>query len=174
MFVLRSSRNSVFCQVRRIKMKSSRIQTSYSPEIFEKACRSFFFKYQDPANQPFLEYLETEWLGSNSGRYEGVRHLVPSTNNAVESINNDIKRDGTLCERLNLADFWATYKQIVMNWSMERNPFIVVWSRLRARLKKFLSARDVSVVGHRRQPRLSHHSIPDIAKGHKPHASTQN
>lgn len=50
--------------------------------------------------------------------YEGVCNLVPSTNNGLESVNNEIKRGAALRERLNLA---ALYKQITNFSTIQAN-----------------------------------------------------
>jgi hypothetical protein len=65
----------------------------------------------------FIEYFQTGWLTSRKGWYEGVRHLTPSTNNALEATNRVIKAKNTLRERLPLSKFKVLAFEIVEKWS---------------------------------------------------------
>ena len=98
------------------------LQLAQSEQIFTKASILFIKKWKK--KQPtFVEYFENEWLASHNGWYEGIQHLTPSTNNALEATNRVIKDENTFRERLPLARFKVLTFEIVEKWSKlyERN-----------------------------------------------------
>uniref|UniRef100_A0A1I7S881 SWIM-type domain-containing protein n=1 Tax=Bursaphelenchus xylophilus TaxID=6326 RepID=A0A1I7S881_BURXY len=66
----------------------------------------------------FVEYFKTEWLYSEVFRWFEGASPFPSTNNGVESQNNQIKSQHSFRERLNFHEFvtWAT-DMIKLDWS---------------------------------------------------------
>ena len=72
--------------------------------------------------EDFVEYFASEYFNKRSGWYEGVAPGYPSTNNGLESINNQIKATGTFRKRLPLNQFIDVMFRLVEEWSMERQP----------------------------------------------------
>ena len=77
----------------------------------------------------FFEYFEKEWIDSkNSLWFEGCAKQLPSTNNALESTNNCIKRVHTMRERFQLSVFLGKLANMLKNWSIDRRinakPFV--------------------------------------------------
>lgn len=93
------------------------LQLAKSSKIFDKAVNLFFEKYKAEVN--FLKYFKEEWLDQHRYWYEGVREKTPSTNNALESCNNVIKKESTLRERLPLATFKVILLEMVNSWSSQ-------------------------------------------------------
>ncbi|CAF1379390.1 unnamed protein product [Adineta ricciae] len=92
------------------------LQLAQSDKIFRKASGLFVKKWSK--KQPeFIQYFENEWLNTHNGWYEGIRHLTPSTNNALESNNRVIKDENTFRERLPLSRFKILTLEIVERWS---------------------------------------------------------
>ncbi|CAF1379374.1 unnamed protein product [Adineta ricciae] len=92
------------------------LQVAQSDKIFRKASGLFVKKWS--RKQPeFIQYFENEWLNTHNGWYEGIRHLTPSTNNALESNNRAIKDENTFRERLPLSKFKILTLKIVERWS---------------------------------------------------------
>lgn len=69
-----------------------------------------------------MKYFKKEWIAKKNTWFEGYAIGVPSTNNAIEATNAQIKRSGTLRERLPLGRFLKTTAEICHNWSRDRNP----------------------------------------------------
>ena len=102
------------------------LHMSESPEMFERAYDLFVAKWRAIANavvDKFLDYFNQQWFEKNSGWYEGFAPGIPSTNNALESTNGVIKKDGTVRKRFSLANFLEiACRDIVSKWSIKRNP----------------------------------------------------
>lgn len=98
----------------------SHLQLCQSQEIFMKASELFLIKWIN--EKRFCDYFKKEWLNKHSGWYEGYSQEYPSTNNALESNNNDIKRSKTFRERYPLSRFKVVAQKIVEEWSKERDP----------------------------------------------------
>jgi MULE transposase domain/SWIM zinc finger len=98
------------------------LQLSASPEIFAVAKELFLKKYKkEPGAQDFIEYFEKQWLDQLDTWYEGYCSGHPSTNNALEATNNNIKRENTYRKRLRIEDFFEVVtSNIVFNWSVDR------------------------------------------------------
>ena len=79
------------------------------------------FLKKHKSEKEFITYFKNEWVDTHDGWYEGYAELTPSTNNALESNNRYIKDNGTLRSKLDLSVFLNTAKQIVRNWSRDRN-----------------------------------------------------
>ena len=112
---MRRSRNNylkIFAQCRRLIPRKN-----FQPH---RPCSSRSGLQMKPWNYSFLTLKI-----STSRRvpwYEGAAPRFPSTNNGPESINAQIKRDGTLRQRLPLRDFFNCIFKIVKNWSVDRDP----------------------------------------------------
>jgi len=89
-----------------------------------KLCAEIFLKKwsKNERVKPFLNYFESEYLNSRSGWYEGNAPGFPSTNNGRESLNNQIKEEGTLRLKLPLGEFFTCSLKLVKDWSIERSP----------------------------------------------------
>lgn len=114
-----------------IMVDLDQLQLSADSEMFEEGVKLFFDKWR--GEEKFLKYFRSEWINKNKNWYEGVRMLTPSTNNALESTNNVIKKEGTIRERLPLAKFNTILLEMVESWSarykhnhiqFQREPFI--------------------------------------------------
>ena len=92
------------------------LQLAQNERVFLKASNLFAKKWMK--KQPsFIEYFRNEWLTTHNEWYEGVGHFTPSTNNGLEAINNVIKKESTLRERLPLSRFKVLAFEIVEKWS---------------------------------------------------------
>jgi len=99
------------------------LQLSRSREEFEFATTLLFKKYENiTIAATFFEYFKSEWIDQHDGWFEGQVLCSPSTNNGLESINNRIKLDGTLRERLQIKDFMGFMLRQCEIWSDERDP----------------------------------------------------
>lgn len=72
--------------------------------MFEKGVELFLNKWK-PTHRAFCDYFQKVWLRKNFSRFERYQVLIPSTNNALESFNNVIKRKYTTRRRLNIVKF---------------------------------------------------------------------
>lgn len=104
------------------------LHLSQNETIFRAATRLFFEKWRKVKNanlRTFLAYFETEWILSNLGWYEGVEIYTPSSNNALESVNNVIKTNDTYREQLPLDAVLPVITDLVHHWSRKRDPTMV-------------------------------------------------
>ena len=69
----------------------------------------------------FINYFEREWIKNQIGWYE-VYQPGSSTNNGLESINDDIKDKHTLRKRLEMSEFLFTSCKMLQDWSFDRDP----------------------------------------------------
>ncbi|CAF1118993.1 unnamed protein product [Rotaria sordida] len=92
------------------------LQLAQNERIFMKAS-TLFVKKWSKTELNFIEYFQNEWLTTHNAWYEGVGHFTPSTNNALEAINNVIKKENTLRERLPVSRFKVLAFEIVEKWS---------------------------------------------------------
>ena len=97
----------------------SSMQLCQSKIIFKNATRLFLTKWED--EEDFCSYFKNEWLIKHPGWYEGYSQQYPSTNNALESFNNEIKRSQTFRERYPLSRFKTVALNITETWSKERD-----------------------------------------------------
>ena len=72
--------------------------------------------------EEFATYFQNEYLDQRSNWYEGYAPAFPSTNNGLESINNTVKKETTLRNKLIMTEFFQVMKQIVHGWSIDRDP----------------------------------------------------
>lgn len=106
---------------RQLREDITNLQLARSRDEFEFGKHLFLTKYKNTA-AAFLEYFKSEWLGAHDGWFEGQASGVPSTNNGLESINNRIKQDGTLRERLPMGPFIHFMLTECEKWSKRRDP----------------------------------------------------
>lgn len=95
------------------------LQVAPSKLFFESAVEMFKEKWK--VEKQFLKYMDDKWLSTHQTWYEGVARGVPSTNNALESFNKKIKREGTLRQRLVVGDFIIRIESVMKDWSQESN-----------------------------------------------------
>ena len=70
------------------------LQASHDDSIFNLAVRLFFEKYQQFSEVGnFLERFKKSWVAKNNYWYKVAALLYPSTNNAVEGFNRNIKEN---------------------------------------------------------------------------------
>lgn len=81
-----------------------KLQASHNRETFKIASALFFKKWKN-IEKSFCDYFEKVWLKGNSHWYEGVLHLTPSTNNALERFNRTIKDSYTFRDRFTLSKY---------------------------------------------------------------------
>lgn len=97
------------------------LQLAPRPKMFAKLLELFRQKFEScPQVQGFFSYFITSWCERNSKWFEGVRDRMPSTNNAVESFNNVIKKAYTLRKRLHLGEFFKVMLDMVESESKMR------------------------------------------------------
>lgn len=83
---------------------------------FDMMSDLFITKWAD-IKPNFVEYFQNEWLGGHSNWLEGAAIYAPSTNNALESHNANIKRNFTLRKRLPLNQFFISMNEMVVSAS---------------------------------------------------------
>ena len=112
----------------RIKIKDDlvKLQATASSDSFLQAFNLLKDKWCNTNDQnikDFFSYFCNQWLHKyTTGWYESYAEGSPSSNNALESINNTVKDEGTLRERLSLRDFLVCIEKIVTDWSKDRDP----------------------------------------------------
>ena len=100
-----------------------KLQLSHSVINFEVNYKLFKKKWSDRMQSidVFLDYFEKEYITSaHSTWYEGIAPHRPSTNNALEAVNNSIKATHTLRQRENLSHFLSKVCEILNDWSLDR------------------------------------------------------
>ena len=100
------------------------LQLSSSETISTKGFDLFKTKWQNKsvAIDNLFDYFIEQWISQCPGWYEGFAPGIPSTNNALESTNRQIKESGTFREKRDLAHFVSIVENtIVRNWSIERD-----------------------------------------------------
>ena len=93
------------------------LQLSSSPDRFKNAVKLFIKHYiNDASVSDFLHYFRSTWLddASRSSWYEGYKPMVPSTNNANEASNLDIKRTWTARQQLSLSRMLDKFEKKVL------------------------------------------------------------
>lgn len=101
----------------------SKLNASRNKEMFDKASALFLAKYSK--FKEFCLYFKTEWLEKNPNWYEGAYLLAPgvkyapSTNNACESWNRNIKDEKSERNRFPLNVFIGKILQWTVEWSVE-------------------------------------------------------
>ena len=99
----------------------SKIQISSNKEIFSKAIEFFNQKWSEEVL--FLDYFNKEWVDELNGWYEGYAPGIPSTDNALEAVNLQVKQEHMFGNRTPVGQFLELIKQdIVRGWSVIRNP----------------------------------------------------
>lgn len=94
------------------------LQRSNSKERFKVLCELFCKKWQ--AEEPeFVAYFQKVWLGRHCNWFEGSADYTPSTNNALESFNNRIKREITKRKRLPFGQFMEKMTELLNNESLD-------------------------------------------------------
>lgn len=82
------------------------MQLAQSDDIFKAASELFLLKWSKQS-EGLTTYFKNEWLILHKNWHGGYRKKTPSTNNAQESHNKNIKDEHTLRERLELSEFRA-------------------------------------------------------------------
>jgi len=115
----------VKCEDLRSKIRSDiiHLQLAKSQSEFDAAKLLWLKKWDsvDSAKE-FVQYFNLEYLKKYDGWFEGRALNSPSTNNCLEATNNVIKNEGTLRERLPLNRFIDVAKELIKEWSINRNP----------------------------------------------------
>ena len=97
----------------------SSLRLCQSQEIIKISNELFSTKWQ--YERYFCDYFKNGWLNKYPGWYQGYSDKYQSTNKALESYKNEIKRRKTLGERYPLSKFKIVALNIVENWSKERD-----------------------------------------------------
>ena len=103
------------------------LQNAHDKSSFDLLCNLFMKKWKNKYQQDidqFVDYMKANWIEINSNWFEGAACGYPSTNNALEATNNDIKNSHTFRERLPLAEFSVLCIKIVEKWSKDRDASI--------------------------------------------------
>ena len=80
--------------------------SSFNFKINYQLFRKKWSYYNSKKEIEFLDYFNNEWIeSSNNGWFEGIANHVPSTNSALESVNNTIKKIHTKRTRFTLGHF---------------------------------------------------------------------
>lgn len=88
-----------------------RIQSAPNRNVFESMTELFCKKWEG-IEPNFVVYFRCQWLGPLANWFEGAADYTPSTNNALESHNAQIKRKVTLRRRLPLNQFLFAMKEL--------------------------------------------------------------
>lgn len=94
------------------------LQLASTKEVFQNAAEAFLTKWR-PLQPEFCEYFQQEWILQNENWYEGAEVKSPSTNNALEAFNRNIKDSGTFRQRFALSKFLTVAMKLVGDWSDE-------------------------------------------------------
>lgn len=81
-----------------------KLQLMPDKKTFERGSKLFLQKWKS-SNEKFCSYFQKTWLLKNCNWYEGCEIRIPSTNNALESNNSQIKKKYTLRKRLDISRF---------------------------------------------------------------------
>lgn len=95
-----------------------KLQLSKSSAVFDIAVILFVEKWR-VVSLDLMQYFNNEWLTKNRFWYEGYSHITPSTNNALENFNKQIKAENTLRELLDLRQFRYVMFEMVEQWSIQ-------------------------------------------------------
>ena len=101
------------------------IQTCKTPKIFKYALNLFLEKWSSvecEGLESWLVYFKHEKINLHPNWFEAVAQFCPSTSNAIESNNRNIKDDDTFRERWPLGRFLGKTLDIVREWSIDRDP----------------------------------------------------
>lgn len=82
------------------------LQLAANREEFD-AMSTLFLKKWKELEPDFISYFKNEWLTSRCNWFEGAADYTPSTNNALESHNSNIKRNWTFRKRLQMNQFFV-------------------------------------------------------------------
>ncbi|CAF1550482.1 unnamed protein product, partial [Rotaria sordida] len=103
---------------RGIERDISTLQLSFNDNIFQKGSSLLLTKWKsDPELFMFANYFEQTWLLDLKFWYEGAAIGYPLTNNGLESLNNRIKQQYTLRNKLPLPKFISTMDTMLREWS---------------------------------------------------------
>lgn len=94
------------------------LQLNPSQLSFDTAAK-FFVKKWKTREKDFISYFEKNWLAKNNTWFEGFAPFQPSTNNATESFNNQIKSNFLYRERPSLNVFKNKIIELVEIYSRE-------------------------------------------------------
>ena len=92
------------------------LQLMYSKDFFDLASKLFIEKYEKSKIkevEKFLEYFQKNKLQKDSNWYEGAALFAPSTNNAIESMNSNLKTNYLEGHQLPLFRFLLKCKQVI-------------------------------------------------------------
>lgn len=99
-------KRNIYKKTNNIELLSDIDQLQLMPDrkSFERGSKLFLKKWKS-SNAKFCAYFEKNWLSKNCSWFEGYEIRIPSTNNAIESNNNQIKKRYTLRRRLDISRF---------------------------------------------------------------------
>lgn len=95
-----------------------KLQLCPSREAFDAATKLFVKKWVRK-EKPFTDYFGLNWVTKNGDWFEGVRFFTPSTNNALESFNDKLKKDFDFRGRPSFNQFKAKVFQVMHLLSCE-------------------------------------------------------
>ncbi|XP_043246603.1 uncharacterized protein LOC122394085 [Amphibalanus amphitrite] len=99
-----------------------KVQLSATPEQFDHSFDLMCERWLSsswPSACDFVTYIRTQYRTKNSGWFEGFDLRSPSTNNAIESFNGQIKARHTIRERAPVGRFLRTALDMVSEWAAE-------------------------------------------------------
>lgn len=109
-----------------VKTDLRKLKEAYSPTVFQEGARLFLAKWRFDELE-FVIYFDDYWIQRNGNWFNGAGVRVPSTNNALEATNGNIKIHQTFFNKKGLAEFKVRLKEIVGNRSkeyvMDKKPF---------------------------------------------------
>lgn len=94
------------------------LQLPFNENVFKHGVRLFCKKWQKTEGE-FFKYFMDNWIKRNHQWFEGYGIRIPSTNNCLESFNNQIKKHQTFRHRLSLTEFKVVVLEMVQEWSQE-------------------------------------------------------
>jgi hypothetical protein len=87
--------------------------------LWDQFCKKWRSKRMSDVST-FVEYMEKNWIKINCNWYEGAAPGYPSSNNALESTNKQIKDSFTFRNRLPMMQFLELLVSIVTKWTQDR------------------------------------------------------
>lgn len=101
-----------------IKQDISKMKLAYNIDVFNRLAVQFLNKWGNLEDQ-FADYFEKTWIKRNSNWFNGAAVRTPSSNNALESFNGQLKIHHTFYQQKGLAEFKVHLLKIVTQRSTE-------------------------------------------------------
>lgn len=119
----------------RILVDLDHLHLCWTNEHFSAAAQLFTAKWNGEGCNEFVRYFKTNWLDKNDNWYMGASPGSPSTNNALESFNNIIKKKATLRKKLPLSRFIIEMWSRDMSFDSEPKTWLAAYTFIKEKRK---------------------------------------